>query len=73
LKILHVASAWVPYETVFPYIGNKEKFLLTSRLPRGFKEAIEAMEDAIKNMTEEVLLKKITNIVVCQLVKNWLN
>jgi len=47
-------SAWVPYDTVFPYIGNKEKFLLTNRIPRGFKEAIEAMEDAIKALPEEV-------------------
>lgn len=47
-------SAWVPVETVYPYIGNKEKFLLTTRIPRGFKEAIEAIEDAIKALPEEV-------------------
>ncbi|XP_052794236.1 uncharacterized protein LOC128227590 isoform X2 [Mya arenaria] len=47
--------AWIPFETVYPYIGNKEKFLLTTRIPRGFKEAIDAIEDAIKNMPEEAM------------------
>ncbi|WAR00388.1 GLYR1-like protein, partial [Mya arenaria] len=49
--------AWIPFETVYPYIGNKEKFLLTTRIPRGFKEAIDAIEDAIKNMPEEDRVK----------------
>ncbi|XP_053400318.1 cytokine-like nuclear factor N-PAC isoform X1 [Mercenaria mercenaria] len=49
--------AWLPHEQVYAYIGNKEKFLLRSRLPKGFKEAIEAIEDAIKEMPEEDRLK----------------
>jgi hypothetical protein len=47
-------SAWLPHEQVHAYIGNKEKFLLRSRVPKGFKEAIDAIEDAIKEMPEEV-------------------
>lgn len=47
-------SAWIPHEQVYAYIGNKEKFLLRSRVPKGFKEALEAIEDAIKEMPEEV-------------------
>lgn len=46
--------AWVPFETVYSYIGNKEKFLMTARQPKaGYKEAIEAIEDAVKAMPEE--------------------
>ena len=49
------SSAWVPFETVYSYIGNKEKFLMTARQPKaGYKEAIEAIEDAVKAMPEEV-------------------
>ncbi|XP_060557581.1 uncharacterized protein LOC132717987 isoform X2 [Ruditapes philippinarum] len=47
--------AWLPHEQVHAYIGNKEKFLLRSRVPKGFKEAIDAIEDAIKEMPEEAM------------------
>lgn len=52
------SSAWVPFDTVYPYIGNKEKFLLTNRIPRGFREAIEAIEDAVKSMPQEVCKRR---------------
>ncbi|KAL3878964.1 hypothetical protein ACJMK2_031286 [Sinanodonta woodiana] len=45
--------AWIPEDSIFHYMSNKEKFLLTTRVPRGFKEAIEAMEDAVKALPEQ--------------------
>ena len=49
-------SAWVPYDTVYSYVGNKEKFLLTHLKPRqGYKEALEAIDDAVNAMSEEVM------------------
>ncbi|XP_071087498.1 cytokine-like nuclear factor N-PAC isoform X5 [Haliotis cracherodii] len=40
--------AWIPEESIHLYADNRNKYSLTSRIPRGFKEAIEAIEDALK-------------------------
>ncbi|KAK3599504.1 hypothetical protein CHS0354_006633 [Potamilus streckersoni] len=45
--------AWIPEDSIFHYMSNKERFMLTTRVPRGFKEAIEAMEDAVKALPEQ--------------------
>ena len=49
-----IFSAWLPHDAVFPYVTNKEKFMLKNRIPRGFREAVEAVDDALKAMPEEV-------------------
>ena len=30
------------------YADNRSKFMMSQRIPRGYKEAIEAIEDALK-------------------------
>ena len=41
---------------MYSYVGNKEKFLLTHLKPRqGYKEALEAIDDAVSAMSEEVM------------------
>ena len=41
---------------MYSYVGNKEKFLLTHLKPRqGYKEALEAIDDAVNALSEEVM------------------
>lgn len=47
-------SAWVPDEGIFPYADNREKFIPTKRIPNGFKEAVDAIDDALKKNPENV-------------------
>ncbi|XP_046547220.1 putative oxidoreductase GLYR1 homolog [Haliotis rubra] len=49
--------AWIPEESIHLYADNRNKYSLTSRIPRGFKEAIEAIEDAIKALPASVAVK----------------
>ena len=50
-------SAWIPDESIYNFKENKEKFTPTNRIPRGFKEALEAVDDVMKAMPEEVSIK----------------
>ena len=36
------------------YADNRNRFMLSQRIPRGYKEAIEAIEDALKACPEDV-------------------
>ena len=47
-------SAWIPQECLWQYIIHKEKFTIVHRIPRGFREAMEAAEDALKKLPEQV-------------------
>lgn len=38
---------------MWTYVEAKDRFMLTTRVPRGFKEAIEAIEDAIKALPQK--------------------
>ncbi|XP_071087497.1 uncharacterized protein [Haliotis cracherodii] len=49
--------AWIPEESIHLYADNRNKYSLTSRIPRGFKEAIEAIEDALKALPASVAVK----------------
>ncbi|CAH1778132.1 unnamed protein product [Owenia fusiformis] len=40
--------AWVPNESIWLYPEHKSRFTLTSRIPKGFKEAMESVEDILK-------------------------
>jgi 3-hydroxyisobutyrate dehydrogenase-like beta-hydroxyacid dehydrogenase len=40
--------AWVADDGIWSYVENKSKFMLTQRIPRGFTEAVEAMEELLK-------------------------
>ena len=42
-------SAWMTDDQLFPYEEQKEEFVNPKRVPKGFPQAIEAIEDAIKN------------------------
>lgn len=39
-------SAWIAEDAVYPYAELREKYASATRIPRGFKEALEAIEDA---------------------------
>ena len=41
-------SAWIPEENIYLYAVNRNKFKLNSRIPKGYKEALEAIEDEVK-------------------------
>lgn len=47
-------SAWIPEDTIWSYARNRDRFTLASRIPKGYKEALEAIEDALKALPEEV-------------------
>ncbi|XP_060080082.1 uncharacterized protein LOC132559473 isoform X5 [Ylistrum balloti] len=40
--------AWIPEDNVYLYSDHRNKFKLNNRIPKGFKEAVEAIEDALK-------------------------
>ncbi|KAK2165560.1 hypothetical protein LSH36_48g00033 [Paralvinella palmiformis] len=42
--------AWIPEEQIWSYMTHKDKFILTNRVPRGFKEAVESIEDAFRSL-----------------------
>lgn len=41
-------SAWIPEENIYLYSDHRDKFKLEKRIPKGFKEALEAIEDELK-------------------------
>ena len=47
-------SAWIPTEHIWSYVENRTKMLVTNRIPRGYKEAVEAMDDAVKALPTDV-------------------
>ena len=47
-------SAWVLEENLHLYAQNKTKFMPANRVPKGFKEALEAIDDALKAEPEQV-------------------
>jgi hypothetical protein len=42
-------------ENLWLYAQNKTKFMPTNRVPKGFKEAVEAIDDALKAEPEQVI------------------
>ena len=54
LYIIPSFSAWVQEDSIWNYADNKAKFTVTSRIPRGYNVAIEAIEDVIKAMPSQV-------------------
>ena len=50
-------SAWIPEENIHDFPTHRSRFMLTQRIPRGYKEAIEAVEDALKSNPTEVYHK----------------
>ncbi|CAC5396404.1 unnamed protein product [Mytilus coruscus] len=48
--------AWIPEENIYLYAANRNKFKLNSRIPKGYKEALEAIEDEVK--AQPATLKK---------------
>ena len=47
-------SAWIHEDSIWPYLDFKSRFLLTTRIPKGFKEAVESIEDCVKNLPKQV-------------------
>ncbi|XP_074651206.1 uncharacterized protein LOC141905974 isoform X2 [Tubulanus polymorphus] len=41
--------AYISEDNLWPYAENKSRFVMSSRIPRGFKEAVEAIDDFMKN------------------------
>ena len=41
-------------DQLFSYADNRSRFLLSNRIPKGFKEAIEAIDDAQKQLPVQV-------------------
>ncbi len=50
--ILLFSSGWIPEEQIHHYVDSKDRFMITNRLPKGFKEAVEAIEDVIKTLPQ---------------------
>ncbi|XP_013387400.1 glyoxylate/succinic semialdehyde reductase 1 isoform X2 [Lingula anatina] len=46
--------AWVFEENTFLYATNKDKFMPASRIPKGFKEAVEAIDEALEAMPTQM-------------------
>ena len=49
--ILLFCSAWVAEENLWPYKENREQFMPTQRVPRGFQDAVDAIEQLLKKPT----------------------
>ncbi|GAB1604445.1 putative oxidoreductase GLYR1 isoform X1 [Argonauta hians] len=49
--------AWVQEDSIYKYQDNKSKYTLTSRIPRGYNVAIEAIEDVIRSTQAQVPVK----------------
>ena len=47
-------SSWIADENIFEYNENKERYTLSSRLPRGFKEALVQIEEAYQKQPQRV-------------------
>lgn len=45
---MYFDSAWIPEENIYLYSDHRDKFKLEKRVPKGFKEALEAIEDELK-------------------------
>ena len=41
-------SAFVLEDQMWNFVEFKSKYMITQRVPKGFKEAVEAIEDAVK-------------------------
>ena len=52
--VLKYFSAWIHEDSIWPYVDFKSRFLLTTRIPRGYKEALESIEDCVKNLPKQV-------------------
>ncbi|XP_025085652.1 glyoxylate/succinic semialdehyde reductase 1-like isoform X2 [Pomacea canaliculata] len=49
--------AWIPEDSVYPYLQFRDKYTEATRIPRGFKEALEAIEDAWQALPERKSLE----------------
>ena len=47
-------SAWVLEEQMWPYVEFKNKYTQSQRVPRGFKEAVEATDEAVKTQPQVI-------------------
>lgn len=52
--LFYFSSAWVTEDNVHAYAENRQKFMQHTRIPKGFKEAVDAMEEALKSAPEDV-------------------
>ncbi|XP_041358096.1 putative oxidoreductase GLYR1 isoform X5 [Gigantopelta aegis] len=54
--------AWIPEESILLYPFNRDKFTSSSRIPKGFKEALEAIEDAYKALPASAIPAELPSI-----------
>lgn len=38
------SSAWIPEDSIYRYVEFKSKYEASTRMPKGFKEALETIE-----------------------------
>ena len=48
-EFLRCFSGFVPPDQIWPYAENKEKFMITEKIPEDFDEAIQEIEKVIRN------------------------
>jgi len=53
----------VPEETLWPYAENRERFMPTHRIPCGFQDAVDAIEQLVR--------KSSTSSVSCSHIFRW--
>ena len=56
IGFVYCFSAWIPDDNIWPFRENKERFVLTHSSRKGFKEAVEAIEDVFKNMPQVIVI-----------------
>jgi len=40
-------SAWIAEDQIWPYAEFKSKYVITQKVPQGFREAVDAIEEQI--------------------------
>ncbi len=58
-------SAWIPEDKMYHYLPNRNKFMLNQRIPSGYKEAIEAVDDESKKKPQVCCLCLCVWMYVC--------
>ena len=66
-----LCSAWIVEDHIWPYIEFKSKFLITQKVPQGFKVAVDAIEEQLhagSNTATSDLVILIFNLLLTNLL-----
>ena len=47
LKLCLLCSAWIAEDQIWPYVEFKSKFMIIQKVPQGFREAVNNIEEQL--------------------------